>query len=372
MSTDPIERAPGSETQELRLTLPRAQSRAQSTTAATQIVLTSVAVFTACYFAKLPAIVLLFSILLAFILAPIVDAFGRFRIPRALAALIVVTLVLSAIAGVGFYSYSKAVDFAQDLPKYSDKIRGVIQRFQEKAASLQKSTERVLPPEDPKRQPQTIRVEQPSNWDWLFKGAGSVTEVVFACGFIPFLVYFMLSWQEHTRAATVMLFRMENRNTAYVTLGAITRMIRSFIIGNVLVGLFLSGATMIIFWMLGLPYFYFIGLISGFLSVIPYLGVVLAVVPPLVAGFGQIAGSDVLVIMLSVFGLHVFALNVLYPKFVGSRVQLNPLAVTLALLFWGFLWGAFGLILAIPLTAAMKIIFDHVEHLRPYGEWLGE
>ena len=66
------------------------------------------------------------------------------------------------------------------------------------------------------------------------------------------------------------------------------------------------------------------------------------------------------------------AINVLYPKLIGKRLQLNPLAVTIALLIWGWLWGAVGLILAVPLTAALKIIFDNVESLRPYGAWLGE
>jgi predicted PurR-regulated permease PerM len=69
---------------------------------------------------------------------------------------------------------------------------------------------------------------------------------------------------------------------------------------------------------------------------------------------------------------HVIALNLLYPKIIGRRLRLNPLAVTLALLFWGWLWGAMGLILAIPLTAAIKIIFDHVESLQAWGAWLGE
>ena len=77
-------------------------------------------------------------------------------------------------------------------------------------------------------------------------------------------------------------------------------------------------------------------------------------------------------IVLTVFGLHVFALNVLYPKLIGKRLQLNPLAVTISLLFWGWLWGAMGLILAVPITAAMKIIFDNVDVMRPYGAWLGE
>jgi predicted PurR-regulated permease PerM len=75
---------------------------------------------------------------------------------------------------------------------------------------------------------------------------------------------------------------------------------------------------------------------------------------------------------MAVLGLHMLALNVLYPKILGRRLQLNPLAVTMALLIWASLWGAIGLLLAIPITAAMKIIFDHVEPLKPYGVWLGE
>jgi predicted PurR-regulated permease PerM len=165
---------------------------------------------------------------------------------------------------------------------------------------------------------------------------------------------------------------MENRNTAYVTLGRISAMIHSFINGNLVVGLFTSIISMIVFGALHVPYFYFIAFISGFLSLIPYLGVVLAMIPPLVAGIGQLHGGGMLVIAITVFGLHVFAINVLYPKLIGKRLQLNPLAVTLALLLWGWLWGAMGLILAIPITGALKIVLDHIESLRPYGAWLGE
>ena len=71
-------------------------------------------------------------------------------------------------------------------------------------------------------------------------------------------------------------------------------------------------------------------------------------------------------------GLHLIAMNVLYPMILGKRLQLNPLAVTIALLFWGWLWGAMGLILAVPITGAFKIICDHIDRLRPYGAWLGE
>ena len=110
-------------------------------------------------------------------------------------------------------------------------------------------------------------------------------------------MYFMLSWRDHVRAASVMLFRMENRNAAYVTLGLIAAMIRSFIVGNFMIGLFLSAASMAAFGLMGLPYFYFLGVMSGFLSLIPYLGVVLAILPPVIVGLGYLTTATFLLTM---------------------------------------------------------------------------
>ena len=334
--------------------------------AATTIVATAV-VLTICYIAKPVLITLLVAILFAFLLEPIVNLFLRVRIPRPVGALIAMILAGALLYGMTYAFYSKAVDFSQQLPQYSQKIRGHIMKFRERAQAIQNA----LP--GAKDEKQTVRVEQQTNWSELISSsAGTVTELLFMISFIPFLAYFMLTWQDHTKAATVMLFRMENRNTAYVTLGRISKMIRSFMVGNLVIALILSGLSMVVFFFIHLPYWYFLGVISGFLSVVPYLGVILAMVPPLAAGLGQVNGAVMLGIVLTVFGLHVFALNVLYPKLIGKRLQLNPLAVTISLLFWGWLWGAMGLILAVPITAAMKIIFDNVDATRPYGAWLGE
>jgi hypothetical protein len=109
-------------------------------------------------------------------------------------------------------------------------------------------------------------------------------------------------------------------------------MVRGFINGNLVIGLFTSLVSVGIFWILHLPYFYFLGPISGFLSIIPYLGVVLAMIPPLAAGFGTLHGPQFITIIVTVFALHVFAINVLYPKLIGKRLQLNPLAVTIAVM----------------------------------------
>jgi len=336
-----------------------------------EIIIATGAVMTFCYFAEWELAVVLISILLAFILTPVVDLLQRFRVPRGLGSLIAVLLLVSIVYGIIYFSYSQAMSFVDDLPKYSDKIRSIVVGFRQKTEKLQKTTENVL--ETSKEDKDAVKVRPAWPWTDIFtKGFGSFSHALLPLSFIPFLVYFMLTWEQHARAATVMLFRMENRHAAYTTLGLIAAMIRSFLVGNFLVGLFIAGVSTAVFGVIHLPNFYVVGVISGFLSLVPYLGVILATIAPLVVGLGQLESSQLLIIALTVLGLHLFGLNVLYPKFLGSRLQLNPLAVTIALLFWGWLWGAVGLILAIPITAAMKIIFDNVETLRPYGTWLGE
>ena len=182
----------------------------------------------------------------------------------------------------------------------------------------------------------------------------------------------MLSWQDHVRASTVMLFSVESRQTAFVTMGLIAQMIRGFIVGNFIIGMILGITSSIAFWILGVPYFYVIGMISGIVSLLPYLGIVLAIVPPVIVSLGVLTTERFIAIVAVVAVSHVIALNLLYPKIIGRRLSLNPLAVTLSLLFWGWLWGAMGLVLAVPLTAALKIIFDHVDNLQAWGAWLGE
>ena len=99
----------------------------------------------------------------------------------------------------------------------------------------------------------------------------------------------------------------------------------------------------------------------------------MAMVPPLVAALPASHEPTLyLFITVSVAVLHILGLNLFYPKFVGARVHLNPIVATIALMFWGMLWGAIGLLLAIPITAGIKAIFDHVEPLKPYGRLLGD
>ncbi len=322
------------------------------------------------YYGESVLAVLFFSILLSFVLDPLVEMLGmHLRLPRALAALIAVILLLALLYGISYASYSRAIAFVDNVPQYSQKIRSILKPFRQQAEKLEKTGEAVGEPGPTN----VIAVRPVTNWaDVLTHGVSTLTEVLLAASFIPFLAYFLLTWKHHARAATVMLFPLEHRHTAYVTLGLIGKMLQSFIVGNLLIGLLISGISVAIFGLLKVPFFYFIGFLSGFLSLVPYLGLVLAMMPPILVSLGQLEASDLLAVIIVVVLLHLFALNVLYPKMLGSRLKLNPLAVTIALLFWGWIWGAIGLVLAIPITGALKIVFDHVESMKAFAAWLGE
>ena len=321
------------------------------------------------YYGESVLAVLFFSILLSFVLSPVVEALGYFHIPRGLAALIAVVLLVVLLYGIASASYNQAVLFVDTVPQYSQKIRSILRPFRQQAERFEKSREAVGEPEPVN----VVTVRPVTSWtDVLTHGVGTLTDILLAASFIPFLAYFLLTWRHHARSATVMLFPLQHRNTAFVTLGLISKMLQSFIVGNLLIGLLISGVSVAIFGLLHVPFFYFVGFLSGFLSLVPYLGLVLAMVPPILVGLGQLEAGDLALVVFVVLGLHLLGLNVLYPKLLGSRLRLNPLAVTIALLFWGWIWGAIGLVLAIPITGAIKIIFDHVESMKPYADWLGE
>jgi predicted PurR-regulated permease PerM len=191
--------------------------------------------------------------------------------------------------------------------------------------------------------------------------------------FVPFLVYFMLSWREHIHRGFLQLFQGDARVMAAKSVAGIAAMVRAFVVGNCALGVLLAISSTAVFWWFNLPYPFLVGPLSGLLSLVPYIGLPLAMIPPFVAAlaiYNNVATYAALLTIVAV--LHLIAMNLLYPKIVGPRVHLNPLAVTIALMFWSVLWGAPGLVLAIPLTAGIKAVCDHVNRLEPIGKLLGD
>jgi len=315
------------------------------------------------------------SVLVASTLDPAVHFMSRKGVPRGLAAMTMVLVLLGGTYLCFYLFYAQAVNFATELPKAAQHVRQQILRVREKADAFQRQTQAVISPRDVEG-PELPTDDHTSQSISELIGVGwkSLSEVLVLVSFIPFLVYFFLTWKSHLRRSAVSIVTGENRVVAERTLDGITRMIHGFVVGNVIIGLVLSVVSTLFFWRLHLPYSVFLGPMSGFLSLVPYFGVVLALLPPAFVALSQeqMSFGALMVLISGIVALHLIALNVLYPKIVGSRVHLNPVIVTLSIMFWGWLWGGMGLILAVPITAAMKAICDNVSSLRPYGRFLGD
>ncbi len=340
-----------------------------------QIVTALIATIGLLYLLKLVLVTILASILFAYLLEPAVAVLVRWHLPRWGAAMVVTTLATMLTAGLVYFSYNRAVDFAGELPRYSADLRKTVGSISARADKIVNQARSVVePPEAAKQRqrPLPVRIEQGQGvTQILSESGGTILDVLLAISFVPFLVYFMLASKEHVYASTVRLFPKEHRLEAHRTVGSISAMVRSYVVANVVIGLVSSIICGIVFAYLGIQYFYFVALISGFVTLIPYLGIFLALLPPLASGIGTLHQGGVIVVIATVVGIHLVTMNLLYPRVIGPRLQLNALAVSLSLLFWAWIWGAPGLLLAIPILGAVKIICDHLDPLQPLGSWLG-
>jgi predicted PurR-regulated permease PerM len=218
-----------------------------------------------------------------------------------------------------------------------------------------------------------VRPEPTPLLSYVYNTLRSFYDVLLMASFVPFLVYFMLSWRDHLRRSYLSMFDGADRQVAHRTWAGVAEIARAYVLGNFVLGLMVSVASAIFFFSIKLPYWPIVGPMSGFLSLAPYIGLPLALIPPLIAALPVYRDPGMyLVIGTTTAVIHLLALNLLYPKIVGARVHLNPLIVTIALMFWGTLWGGIGLLLAIPLTAAVKAVCDNIEGLEPYGRILGD
>ena len=324
-----------------------------------------------CYWAAGVVMTLLVSVLLAYFLDPLVELGERFHLPRVLGSLLVVLLVIALIAGMLYLVVDRVEAFANDWPRYSAVLRKAAADVERRLERVESRVAEITPGERPPRpgpppeEPRPIR-------SLLLRGLGSLYSILLLVTFVPFLMFFMLAGKRDIWHVTMQLFPIGNRTRVKQVLDEISTMMQSYIAGNAIVAVILAVVSWAFFWMIHLDFPFLGGMVSGALNLVPYIGAVLAWAPPMVLGLTKWKS---LVPFLGVAGVlsffHLIAVNVLVPALVGRRVRLNALAVTIALLFWGWLWGGIGLILAIPITATIKVICDHVENWKPAGRWLG-
>jgi predicted PurR-regulated permease PerM len=358
-------------------------------------------VFAILYFGRVFFITSIIAVIIAFILEPFVMLLMRARLPRGLASFVICTVALAGVYLMGIGAYTQIAGLLDELPKYSQKISDIVDSVAARVDTMEQRTYQIIvpsrqrrqapqPPPEPAKRSKRKSAEPPSPagpapipevrihdegnvlTQYLLSRLGSFYEILLMISFVPFLVYFMLSWRDHINRSFLQFFEGEDRLVAARSLQGIADMVRAFVVGNFLLGLLLTFASSAAFWMIHLPYPMLVGPLSGFMSLIPYIGLPLAILPPMFVALPNATSFGYFVIVLIVSVFHLLALNLLYPKIVGSRVHLNPLVVTFSLMLWGFLWDAAGLLLAIPLTAGIKAVCDNVKELRAFGKFLGD
>ena len=337
------------------------------------------------HFAASVFITLVSAMMLAFALEPLVHLLCvRTRLRRHHASGIVVFLFVAMLYGLFYATYLRAENFLAEIPAITEKIRAapmvksLTSRAEELNRVVAEAGRRISPPPAASARPKTaspfvVRDEAESFTGVLLQGLGSLSGVFYALGFIPFLVYFILADREPLTRRTRELFPEVHHATVGRILLDIEQMMRKFLLGNAVVALILSTATVLVFLLVGLPYPVILGILSGTLSIVPYLGLPLALLPGVVVGLVSFeSGGPFLVLVASVTVFHLVAANYLTPKLVGGGVRLNATAATVALLFFGWLWGGMGLLLGIPILAVLKCIFDNIPSTRRIGRFFGE
>jgi predicted PurR-regulated permease PerM len=353
--------------------MPVEETKVVSTSSVSARIIAAGIVIAFCYWASTILVTLLVSVLLAYFLDPAVSWLERVRLPRALGSLLVVLITLALVAVLGWALIQRADQFGEDWPKYRAPLRATTEAISSRLDAFEAHVSDIepAPAPTPGRRFITVTESHPLR-DALVGKLGSLYTFVLAATFVPFLLFFMLAAKRQVWHATMQLFPAAQRTQVKDALADVTHVLRSYLVGTALVGLVLVLASWCFFWILGLDFPFLTGLVSGLCNLVPYLGAVMAWVPPLLIGLKQYhtVGPFIgIFAMLTLF--HVIGANLLIPALVGWRIRLNALALTISLLFWGFLWGGMGFILAIPITAVIKVICDHVESCQPIGRWLG-
>jgi predicted PurR-regulated permease PerM len=350
-------------------------------------------------------VILFISAVFAFILDPVVQLVMKLRLPRGAATLMVIAITATLAYVLCLVGWTQMVSIREDLPTYSTRVSEVLEKanhyvdnvaqkgiaivvpknlrdqeeqIQQKPQEAQKArkrrraeTEFPVPP--PGIQEVRIHTDPKPVLSTVFLYASQYFHVMVMASFVPFLVYFMLSWRDHISETFLGMFQGDARSVVGRSWLAIGEATRAYVLGNFFLWMFVSSISAVAFFFLEVPYWPLVGPLSAFLSLVPYVGLPLAVIPPVMAALAVPNKFKIVMgVLIFTASLHILAMNFLYPKVVGKRVRLNPLAVTVALMFWGLMWGGVGLLLAVPLTAAMKAVFDNVESMQGLGRMLGD
>jgi predicted PurR-regulated permease PerM len=345
-------------------------------------VLALVALVAALYLARAFFIPLLIGILASYALRPAVDWLGKYRVPRAAAAALVLAAVVAGLSWVAFSLSDDAATMVEKLPEAARKLRQglsesraegptALQNMQAAAKELEGAAADAADAGKPARPP---NASTPWLNDYVLAQSGLVMTVAAQAPIVLLLAFFLLAAGEHFRRKLVQLVgpSLAAKKDAVRILEEIDTQIQRYLFSTLLSNVLVGTGTWLAFEALGVDGAPVWGAAAGVLHFVPYLGAVaIALASGLVAylQFGSllsaaaVAGASIAVAVAAGFVLTTW----LQSRFAG----VNAAVLFIALLFFGWLWGIWGLLLGAPLIAIAKVVCDRIESLHPAGALLG-
>jgi len=353
-------------------------------------VLAVIAVVLLLQFASPVFIPVVVALLISYALSPPVSSLQRRGIPPAFGAGIVLLLLLAAL-GLGVYKLTGQVSAIIDqVPVAAQRLRerlqenrmvsgGVVEKVQRAAKEVDKTAAEATPDTTSAAAPKVTKVEvvQPTfnMMSYVWSGGMTVLSSLGQFALVLFLVYFFLATGDLYKRKLVKIAgpTLTQKKLTVQILDEINRQIESFMRVQVLTSLLVAIATSAMLWWFGLQQYVVWGLLAGIFNSIPYLG-------PLVvtAGLGIVAFmqfdniATTVLICGGAFVITSLEGFLLTPALMSRASRINSAAIFTGLLFWSWVWGVWGTILAVPMLMMIKAVCDHIEDLQPIGELLGE
>ncbi|SFR39035.1 Predicted PurR-regulated permease PerM [Marinobacter gudaonensis] len=352
------------------------------------VILTSIATIFFIDWAQSVLLPLVIAVLISYSLDPVVSLFDRIRIPRPLSAALILMAFVSALAAASF-------PLKQETMAMLDKIPVAIKEFQrkearapreegimEKAQTAAKEIEASAKPDGQKPMSADdgvtpVRViEKPMDiQEYVVKSSPAALVLITQCFSVLLMVYFLLSVGSLYRRKVVKISgpSFARMRKAARILDDLHHQIRRFLFVMVISAVFVGVVTWLAFLALGVEQAALWGVVAGVASAIPYVGPILVFLVSGGAAFLQFGELQMAIIVAST-SLIITSVqgNMLTPWLTSYMSSLNAVAIFISLLFWGWIWGPAGLIIATPLLMIIKSLCDHVVNLRAMGELLGK
>lgn len=312
---------------------------------------------------------LAFSGLLAILLLPICSRLERWKFPRWLAITISIIVAVGILVLFGYLVYIQIVDLEEVLPQLNEKTTQWykdIQKLIFENFGMRRRTQ--------EKEGQKLIAEWVKNNSEIFTNTLSVTTNFLGnLALIPLYVFLLLLYRDFIKVFFYKAFKSVSHHRVDVVLYKVKDVVINYLVGLIMVIVVIGTLNTIGLFALGIDHAIFFGFFAAVLVLVPYIGIAIgSLLPILFALITKDSSWYAVGVAAIFFTVQFLEGNFITPYIVGSKVSINSMSAIIALIVFGNIWGLAGLVLALPMTAIIKVIFDSVEGLKPYGFLIGD